>query len=292
VSLPIRFATSILVLISLILCPLRARADTTVDRCIDANTQAQSLQREAKLGAAREQLKLCADVGCPALVRSDCTQRLDELDRTQPTVVFEVKDGAGHDLLDVNVKVDGRPFAERLDGMALAADPGEHTFTFVAAGRPAVTQQFVLRVGEKERRERILIEAVTSSKAVFNVVVPPRAAPDEESSGIGLQKGMAIAAFGVGLVALGTGVAFAVSAQSKADDANTFCPLRVCSNQDALKMNHDAVLAGKIATVAFAAGAAGIGAAALLWLTAKPSSTIGALEVRIAAGAVDLRGSW
>src|SRR5215471_6740742 len=114
----------------------RAPAESAADQCIDANTAAQSLQRDGKLGAARETLKRCLDPSCPGLVRDDCAQRLDELERIQPTMVFDVKDGEGHDLVDVKVTMDGQPFAERLAGSALPVDPGEHAFTFETAGVP------------------------------------------------------------------------------------------------------------------------------------------------------------
>jgi hypothetical protein len=48
------------------------------------------------------------------MVRDDCTRRLDELDKAQPTIVFEAKDGAGRDLTAVQVTVDGKPLVESL----------------------------------------------------------------------------------------------------------------------------------------------------------------------------------
>jgi hypothetical protein len=42
-----------------------------------------------------------------------------DLERAQPTVVFDVKDDAGNDLTDVKVTVDGNPLADKLTGTAL-----------------------------------------------------------------------------------------------------------------------------------------------------------------------------
>lgn len=105
---------------------------------------------------AREQLRTCGDTSCPALIRDDCAKRLDEPERAQPAIVFDAKDGAGRDLSAVHVTVDGRPFAERLDGAALKVDPGEHVFVFTVPDEPPVSQTFVVKEGEKERRERPL----------------------------------------------------------------------------------------------------------------------------------------
>jgi hypothetical protein len=136
---------------------ITARADPTKDQCVDADTRAQSLRRDGKLSAAREQLKVCVSQACPQLVRDDCAQRLDEVERAQPTIVFEVHDAAGKDLSAVRVLLDGHAWLERVDGSPVAIDPGAHTFTFQAMGQPPITQPFIIREGDKARRERVVI---------------------------------------------------------------------------------------------------------------------------------------
>jgi hypothetical protein len=91
------------------------------------------------------------------MVRDDCVKRLDELESAQPTIVFSVTDGAGHDLVAVKVSVDGAVLAEKLDGAALEVDPGAREFTFEVAGQPPVKQTIVIREGEKGRSERIAL---------------------------------------------------------------------------------------------------------------------------------------
>ncbi len=129
----------------------------TKDQCVDANTKAQSLRRDGKFAAAREQLTLCIDQSCPGIVRDDCTQRLDELERAQPTVVFDAKSAVGEDVVLVHVAVDGVRLADVLDGRALGVDPGQHVFTFEVPGQAPTTYRFVLKEGEKDRRERIVL---------------------------------------------------------------------------------------------------------------------------------------
>jgi hypothetical protein len=264
--------------------------DGGVDRCVGADTAAQSLRREGKFAAARAELATCVDARCPALVRDDCNQRLDELERAQPTVVFDAKDEQGHDLSDVTIEIDGRAFVQRLDGIAVEVDPGEHTFMFEAKGRlPKLTRKFVLREGEKARRETILFgEGAPPIAAARSRSVPARS----EAAPLGTQRVVALAALGVGLVGIGTGVAFAVQAKAKANDADVYCPTRACADDAALRMNHDARVAGNVATVAFAAGAAGIAGAVVLWLTAKPSPSSPTAEVVLVGNTVRLRGTW
>jgi hypothetical protein len=164
---------------ALSLLAITAHADPTKDQCVDADTKAQSLRRDGKLSAARDQLKLCVAQACPPLVRDDCAQRLDEVDRVQPTIVFEVHDGGGKDLSAVRVLLDGRPWLDRVDGAAVPLDPGAHTFTFQAAGQPPVTQSFIIREGDKARRERLVVgaAAVPAPPPPSGVTAPPEPPP-------------------------------------------------------------------------------------------------------------------
>jgi hypothetical protein len=152
-------AATALAAVVLTCVPVLARADMTKEQCIEANGQGQELRHGNKLSAARAQLLRCADPSCPALVRDDCTKRLDEVERMQPTIVFVAKDGAGQDLTAVKVTVDGEPLTDKLDGSELRVDPGAHTFTFAVQGLKPVNKTLVLAPGEKDRRESIVVGA-------------------------------------------------------------------------------------------------------------------------------------
>ena len=267
-----------------------APKDAGIDRCVDANIAAQSLRRDGKFGAARAKLATCVDESCPALVRNDCSERLDELDRAQPTIVFDARDSQGHDVREVSVEIDGRPFAQRLDGLAIAVDPGEHTFTFEEKGRlPRVTRKVILHEGEKTRREQIVLGAAAPGVAAG--ALPPGSSR-VEATPLGAQRVVALAALGVGLIGTETGVVFAVRAKAKANDADAYCPGSVCADDAALGLNRDARVAGNLATVAFVVGAAGIAGAVVLWLTAKPSPSSGGAGVALVGGTLRLRGTW
>jgi hypothetical protein len=113
-----------------------------------------------------------------------------------------------------------------------------------------------------------------------------------EATPLGGQRVASLVTLGVGLVGIGTGVALAVQAKAKANDADVYCPGTMCTNDAAVRMSHDARVAGNLATVAFAVGAAGIAGAVVLWLTAKPSPSSASAEVALVGGTLRLRGTW
>jgi hypothetical protein len=280
-----------------------ASADMTKEQCIDANGKAQDLRREGKLSAARDALRTCASASCPAIVRDDCTKRLDDLERAQPTVIFEAKDGAGNDISVVKVTVDGLPFATRLTGTPLPIEPGEHTFTFEVSGQPTLQKKFVIRESEKGRRERITLGATdtattrpasASSGAQSPASAPPLSAPPPAgpSSGLGAQRVLALVVGGIGVVGLGLGGAFGLVAISKKSDAENACPGQ-CTDQSGVTKWSDAKSAGNISTVAFIVGGVALAGGAALWFTGSSESSKGpSAQVGIGPGVVQVRGTW
>jgi hypothetical protein len=254
-----------------------AIADVTKRQCVDANTQAQSLRRDGKLDAARAQLQRCGQSACPAMVRADCARRLDDLENAQPTIIFDVRDGSGHDLIDVRVTVDGRPLADRLDGKALRIDPGAHAFAFTATDQPPVTQTFVIRESEKERRERIVMGSPPARSPASpggpsdSLVGAPSSSPeDATSSGLGGQRTLGLVMGGVGIAGLGVGTIFGLLASSAWNRAKSACggDTSHCSNvsvadADSSTMQTD----GTVSTTAFVAGGVLLVAGTIVFLT-------------------------
>jgi hypothetical protein len=152
-----RVAAGAAVAAILSLVPVTALADLTKAQCIEANTKGQDLRRDGKFSSARKELVRCTDPSCPSVVRDDCTRRLDDIDKVQPTIVFIAKDASGKDVSAVKVTMDGQPLADGLDGTELPVDPGRHVFTFAAAGLAPVSMTLVLAAGEKDRREHIVV---------------------------------------------------------------------------------------------------------------------------------------
>jgi hypothetical protein len=262
-----------LVLLSSLAGPAWA-GGVTKDQCISADSSAQDLRRAGKFAAARDALRQCSDPGCPAIIRDDCTQLLDELSKAQPTIIFDLKDGAGRDLTDVTATNDGQPVAHALDGSSLRIDPGTHTFVFIEPGQEAVTRTYVIKEGEKDRRERIVIgpppataAAPVPSAAPTAATAAPAATPQ---SGMGTQRLIGLVVGGVGVVGVGLGAVFGAMTMSAASTQKSACPSATnCPNYGQASSAHsggetDATLS----TVSFIAGGALLASGVILFFTA------------------------
>jgi hypothetical protein len=254
-----------MVVAALLLLGTRADADVSKAECVKANAEAQKQRLDGRFGAAREKLESCADSSCPAMVREDCTRRLDEIERVQPTLVFEVKDASGSDVSAVKVTVDGQALTDRLVGKALDVDPGEHVFTFTVEGRSPVTRTFVVNEGEKDRRERIELAAPSPR------VTSPRDAGSSpvESGGMAAPRILALSAGGAGVIGVSIGSAFGVLSTSAASRQQTDCasPTSCANHSQALSDHSTAASDGTIATAAFIAGGTLLAAGVTLFFT-------------------------
>jgi hypothetical protein len=279
--------------LALLAAPGRADPPTKA-QCIEANAKAQELRRDSKLAAARKQLEACMDAACPGLVRSDCTARLDEVDRAQPTLVLDVKDRAGDDLTEVKVTVDGEPLAAKLDGTALRFDPGQHTFGFDASGFQPVTKIFVLKETEKGRRERVVLVraanvASTEPTSVGTAVTTgaEQAPGPEPPSGLGAQRWLGIVAGGVGLAGIATGAVFGLMASSEWNAQQSACgsPSSCPDHDGALSHHANLTTDGAISTWTFIGGGALVAGGALLFLAAPRRAPPASSALVVAPGA-------
>jgi hypothetical protein len=281
---------------ALVLASASAAADVTKEQCIDANTQGQELRRSGKLADARQKLSTCADPACPAIVQGDCTRRLDDLEKAQPTIVFSAKGPGGADLTAVKVTVDGKPLVDKLDGNVVSVDPGQHSFVFTTAGRPPVTRSLLIVEGEKGRREAVDMTggagAALPTGPTTGGPAPqgPQSAPAGDGGGMGTQKILALVAGGIGVVGIGVGSAFGFIAISKKSDAQSACPNQ-CATSDGVTKWSDAGAAGNLSTIGFIVGGVGLAGAAVLWFMA-PSSGASTAQVGIGPGALQLKGTW
>ncbi|HEY6464087.1 MAG TPA: hypothetical protein VIY73_28155 [Polyangiaceae bacterium] len=169
-----RVAASLL-LAALLTAPF-AHADppSKVDACVSAAEAAQHQRKAAHLRDARASLVACAQSECPRVVRDDCSRWLAEVDEALPTVVMRARDSLGHDLTAVRVSLDGAPLVERLDGKAVAIDPGEHTLRFESPDHVGVEQRIVVVEGQHERLVDVVFPAAGA------IAVPPASAPPPE----------------------------------------------------------------------------------------------------------------
>jgi hypothetical protein len=266
--------------------------EPTKEECIGANETAQILRQAGKLCAANAKLAICTALSCPGPVRQDCAERAEELKRAIPTVVFDIKDAAGHNLLGVNVTIDGNIVATA-GVTAVPLDPGPHTFRFELPGAAPVDTSVVLLEGETDRRVSVVIArrgtvapppsslASETKEAPVDVsTATPQmdhSEPSAAQSGAG-QRTAAWITGGTGIAAMGAGVVLGLVAKSSYDGA-AGCSGNQCDGPG-LKTSNAALRTGNIATVVFVAGAVATAAGAVLWFTAPRASANVAVHPR------------
>ncbi|HEY1697231.1 MAG TPA: hypothetical protein VGG39_33955 [Polyangiaceae bacterium] len=278
-----RRIASVLLLGAAALTTAPARADTAA--CIAASESSLSLRQQGKLHAALERLAVCADASCPDEVKTECARRIDSIDAAMPTLILAAKDGTGNDLSDVTVTMDGAPLLATLDGRPARIDPGEHVFVFTRAGQPPVEKRLVLREGERDRREEVVLGPV-----------PPPGPSGAESTSPAVrtpswwttQRILAVAGGGLGLVGIGLGTSwglYAVSAQNqeKSHCSGSGCPNPRQANEDYSTAKEDATAS----TIAFAAGGVLLAAGAVLFFTSHSVQVAPTVGTRGAGLAID-----
>jgi hypothetical protein len=273
---------------------LALAADPTTADCLSANEASLKLGNEHKLRSERSQLLVCAASTCPADIRKECLSRVDEVNAQIPTIVFSAKDAGGADLGAVKVTMDNEFLAERLEGTALSVDPGERTFTFETAGQSPVTKKLFIMQGQKDRREFVVFAtpqtATGPTMATASTGSPGSEARLESGGGMGTQKVLALVAGGVGIVGLGIGTAFGLTAMSQKNSAQSACP-NACATQDGVNKWSSAGASARIADIGLLVGGLGLLGGAVLWFTAPSVSPPGA-TLGLGPGVLQLKGTW
>jgi hypothetical protein len=204
--------------------------------CVSAAEAAQRLRKEHKLVASREQLLMCANPDCPAVVSSDCTSWLGEVERSVASVVVLAHDGRGQLLTTVRVLADGALFVAQAPSTPVEIDPGDHVFRCEAPGFAAAEVRVTL--GEGERGHVVACDMPspvtpqvgsgatgTVTTAMTTVPTAPVGSDQPPAGGGG---GVPVASWvlgGVGLVAIGAGVGLYAWQRSdqNADESGTNC---------------------------------------------------------------------
>jgi hypothetical protein len=225
-----------------------ARADDT-QACVLAYEQAQKLRKAHKLLAARAQLLACMREVCPEVLRADCGPWLDEVERALPSVVIAARDEAGRDVSAARALLDGGVIGERLDGNAVALDPGPHRIRLEIAGRPALEQDILVREGEKARLVVLRLPAAMPAEPASRPVPP-----------------LAYALGGLGVAALGSLSFFGLRALSHRSELDERGCKPACPQDEVDSVRRDYA----IANVSLGVGVAALGLATVLFVT-RPS---------------------
>jgi hypothetical protein len=221
--------------------------------CIAAAEQSLTLRKQAKLHDALKQLAACADPACPNEVKEECTKRIADIDALMPTLIFAAKDLVGNDLDMVVVTMDGQPFTDRLDGRPVSLDPVDHKFHFEFTGAPPLDKTIVIREGERDRHENIVMQITPPLPVKFWSA--PRV--------LGLSSGV----LGVASIAVGSvfgAFAILVQNQEQSDCSAALClhPKQAQTDYNYAQMNATA------STVLFISGGVLAAAGVVLWLIA------------------------
>jgi hypothetical protein len=131
--------------------PAAESADAAKAECLSGYEAAQVARRERRLLDSRAALRTCSRAACPAAVRADCVDWLDQVAHSLPSVVVTAR-ARGADILAVKVFVDGKLATEKLTGFALEVDPGLHKFRFESPPWPVIERDVLAAEGVKDRR--------------------------------------------------------------------------------------------------------------------------------------------
>ena len=125
-------------------------ADVSKTECLSRYEEAQVARRERRLLDSRAALRICSRESCPAAIRADCVDWLDQVAHSLPTVVVTAR-ARGADLLAVKVFIDGKLATEKLTGFALEVDPGLHKYRFESPPWPVMEREVLASEGVKQR---------------------------------------------------------------------------------------------------------------------------------------------
>jgi hypothetical protein len=262
---------------------LPAAADDDKLECIAAAEKAQTERMRSKLRDAYAHLHVCSRDVCPRMVRDDCLTWLSQIEKSLPSLVLQVRDADGARLTDVGVSIDGAPALSHLDDTPLVVDPGPHTLRFERAGSPPVEQKITVAAGEKARIVAVQLGMPPAPPPAAPSPEPspappeqaptprehPRLQPPEEPSHA--ERPIPAEVFvlgGIGVLALGSFVYFAVSGTSDVDHLRSTCGLN-CSSSD-VSFAHTQLL---VADISLGVSVLALGAGAWLFFTRPEAPT-------------------
>jgi hypothetical protein len=259
----------------------------TKEECIAASESGQGVRHAGKLLDARARFAVCVAASCPGPIREDCAQRLDEIGKAMPSVVFVVKDSAGDDVPGVAITMDGKSVAGA--GTAVELDPGEHTFGFEATGVKKIEKRLVLVEGAKQRREAVMMDRAEAAQIASTGSAPTGEAPTRSTS----PPTLAWVAFGVGGAGLTLGVIAGLVAGGKHSTLEGACNNTAGTCPTAHANDLDAFHTWRtVSTVGYVVGALGVAGGATLWLTAPKTPSTMTARVYIGPACAGIAGAF
>jgi hypothetical protein len=182
------------------------------------------------------------------------------------------------------ITVDGKELAASAVGVALPADPGEHTIEASAPGFLKASSSVKLQASaaamvtlELKRDPNAPLPSKTppAARTAPTTTAPtsvPAESPRTAPQGSGTGKVLGYVSYAVAAGGLGVGIAFGQSAMNDEKALRSSCPNKVCTpeQEDALEF---AKTKGTISTIGFAVAGGGAALGTILLLTSGPSSS-------------------
>jgi hypothetical protein len=203
-------------------------------------------------------------------------QHLHALEPQVSSLVIVVPPEA--DRPDLVITRDATPVGRVAWGTRIPVDPGDHVVEATATNKKAWKSALtVASNGDVKTVTLAPLEdaapaapapapppVVQPVKAVPAPSVPPPTTVTNEHRGLSTRRMLALVSGGVGLVGVGLGTYFGLSAISKHHDPSATCMTTSCPTAD--NLNKQAGTAADVATASFAVGLVGLGLGAFLWL--------------------------
>ena len=161
-------------------------------------------------------------------------------------------------------------------GTPMPVDPGSYAIIVEAPGYKPWRSEVKIEPGA--RRQSIAVPALERAP----IVVPPPPPREVEPAAAAVTvkrgtwtktRGVAVALGVLGAGAIGGGAYFAVRSRDLEDQANERCPLVVCTDAEALRLNDRARTYAVRADVGFVAGGVALATGAVMWLVGTPGDT-------------------
>jgi serine/threonine-protein kinase len=158
-------------------------------------------------------------------------------------------------------------------GTAMPVDPGDHVFEAVAAGKQS--WRTTVRVPVQKAILQIEIPPLHPIPPPRRSAPPPppaKVAPASADTDNGSQRAIGVVIGAAGIVGLGIGTYFGLSAKSKNDEASEHCRAENLCTARGLELDDEARDAATASTIAFIAGGALLTAGVVLFVTAPDGS--------------------
>ncbi|MDB5218798.1 MAG: hypothetical protein JWO86_6725 [Myxococcaceae bacterium] len=204
----------------------------------------------------------------------------------------------------VSVTVDSAPVNAANLGEDRVLDPGPHVVEATAPGyfkahaeinlQEGGSEQVTLKlIVDPEAARAARVAAPTTPSSSPSTSSPPSSAPGSDTQPPGAEaKGpnrtLAYVVLGVGVVGLGLGTVFGLSAMSKKNDLSNACPNKICRASEQSNLD-SAKTSGTISTIAFGVGGAAVILGGVLFFTAPSSSSSSSSSTAIARPAPPAR---